>query len=266
MRQRQRFFIVFAVFFVLSLAVLIIFKSPAGNGIQGLSEMLFSPLQKVTYTTFVHVSAGSESQNMKALSDENSRLLTQVVKLKETEKENQALHDQFAAAVVPPKQLLPGTIIGSRVPVAGTETPTEIIINVGKRQGVMPGMAVLSKDMLVGLVTSTSENRAVVRIPVSSDSNIPAKTSKTNAIGIAKGQGEAMLFDNVLLSDSLQRNDLIVTKGDIDAAGRGFPPDLIIGKIAAVHKKASALFQTAEIYPVLQINRLTTVFVYLTEK
>jgi len=38
-------------------------------------------------------------------------------------------------------------------------------------------------------------------------------------------------LDNVVLSDTLQKQDTVLTKGDVaDTNGIGVPPDLVIGK------------------------------------
>jgi rod shape-determining protein MreC len=263
MRTRQRFFTIFIIFFVLSLIVFFIFKTPVGNVIQGLVELVASPVQKITHISLIGIPAAEKDKQLKAIREENSKLLVQMAKQKEIEKENQALRDQFAMTTIPPKQLLPAIIIGSRSSNAGVVAPLEIVLDKGKNQGVIVGAAVIYKDILVGEVISVSDNRAVVRLPISKGSSIPAQTIGSNAVGIVKGQNEAMLFDNVVLSDSLKSKDIVVTKGSIDEKGRGYPPGLIIGKITAIHKKASALFQNAEIEPVLEINRLTTVFIHL---
>ncbi len=262
MRNRQRFFTVFIIFFVLSLLVFAIFSTPVGNVIQGLVELIASPVQKYTHISLIGIPAEEKNKQLKAIREENLKLLKQMAKQKEIEKENQALRDQFATTVISPKQLLPATIIGSRSSNAGTGEPLEIVLDKGTNQGVIVGAAVIYEDILVGEVIRISENRAVVRLPISSGSSIPAKTTDSNALGIVKGQRDSMLLDNVLLSDSLKSKDIVVTKGATDEKGRGYPPGLVIGKITAIHKKASALFQTAEIEPVLQVNRLTTVFVY----
>jgi len=91
-----------------------------------------------------------------------------------------------------------------------------------------------------------------------------AKTTATHALGIMQGTGtETIVLNNVLLSDTLQKGDIVVTKGDINSDGLGFPPDLIIGKIISINKKASALFQSAEVERLVDVTRLEMVFVMM---
>ncbi|HZJ18567.1 MAG TPA: rod shape-determining protein MreC, partial [Patescibacteria group bacterium] len=68
-------------------------------------------------------------------------------------------------------------------------------------------------------------------------------------------------LDNVLLSENLKKGDIILTKGDIDQEENGYPPDLIIGKIISVDKSPSALFQKADVVSLVDLSKLTTVFI-----
>lgn len=76
-----------------------------------------------------------------------------------------------------------------------------------------------------------------------------------------KGQDGGILLDHVVLSEKIAKNDRILTKGDIDEGGSGFPPDLIVGRITSVNKRASDLFQTAEVKSLVDFERLSTVFI-----
>ncbi len=260
--RRKRYVTAYALFLVLALGVYLFFRSSGGMFFQGLLEELLIPVQNVFYVTFVGFSGvgGKEFQELKK---QNSQLLAAAAHQKELVNENRALRDQFSATELPPKQLLPAAVISSQSVTAGITIPTEIIIDKGAKDGVMPGLVVVYKDVLVGQVIRVSDHRATVKLVNSTESSIPAKTSKTNALGIVKGQDDAMLLEAVLLSDTLESGDTLITKGDVDEQGKGYPPGLLIGKITAVHKKASSLFQAAEVVPLLDANRLIMVFVYL---
>ena len=85
---------------------------------------------------------------------------------------------------------------------------------------------------------------------------------ETNASGVIKGEGgDGMILDEVLLSDSLKKDDLVLTKGNQDLSGVGFPPGLAVGKIASISKNASDLFQKAEVKSSLDFTKLDKVFI-----
>jgi rod shape-determining protein MreC len=200
-----------------------------------------------------------ESSVVKKLQKENKELLTLLVEHKKMQVENQSLREQFEKTVVPIQQLLPVEIIGSR------NAKTELIINAGTQDKVKVGNAVVVKDIVVGKVVRASPHRAVVATAAHKASTISVKTVKGNSLGLVKGAEDSLLLSNVLLSDQLTINDFVVTKGDIQEDGTGYPPNVLVGKIVSIQKKPSALFQTAEVRQIINIDRLTTVFVILSD-
>ena len=82
------------------------------------------------------------------------------------------------------------------------------------------------------------------------------------AQGLIKGQGNGQIvLDNVLLSEKIENGDLVVTGGTKDIEGIGLPPDLVIGKIYALQKNPSALFQKAEVKSFIDSVQLSTLFI-----
>jgi len=251
MQRKASFFPIFLVFIIL--AILIFFFSQKGlfAGLTGFFEQATVPLQKMTFGVF-HTQGNQTSEEK--LRAENSNLLTQLAKQKGLEKENRALHDQFEATNPDPKKLLPATIIGMH--------DDEITIDKGTSDGVKAGNVIVYKDNLIGRIVTVSGHLSVVHLLTNKSTSFTAETAKTSALGVIKGQGaEGILFDTVVLSDKLEKEDLVVTKGDIDASGLGFPPGIIVGKIISVNKKASSLFQTAEVQSLVDFSQLTVVFV-----
>ncbi len=50
-----------------------------------------------------------------------------------------------------------------------------------------------------------------------------AKVQNSSAQGVVKGIESGIILDNVVLSDKLGKGDLVVTKGDVEESGKGFP-------------------------------------------
>lgn len=178
------------------------------------------------------------------------------------QREMQALRDQFETTTIPSVRLLPARIIGFEGFLPGVSRPTRIVLDRGKADGVKTGQAVVVTGNLVGRVGKTTQSRSQVTLLTKSGWSFTGKTSKTNAQGLLVIEGGDMLFKNVVLSDELSKKDLVVTKGDESIDGTGFPPDIVIGEIVSVDKKASALFQTARVRSFVDVVGLSTVFVY----
>jgi rod shape-determining protein MreC len=245
----------FVLFFILSLASILLFRSSLGGGIKGLVEQILSPLQRVAYAATVALEPEQDSFEIKKLKEEILQLRKKIVDQQNIARDNQAFHDQFANSPVSPKRLLPVAIIGMQL--------TTFIIDKGDQDGVHEGTAIIYKDVLLGKVIHSSAHVAVVATINNKLFSLTGRTSETNALGIVKGQDGGILFDKVVLSDKLSPNTTVETKGDINEKGVGVPPGLMIGKIVSVHKSASSLFQAAEIVPLITLNKLTIAFAML---
>lgn len=211
--------------------------------------------------TIQKIVTGSEKRTdqtaLEKLQTQNQTLQTQLAKQSLILQENQALHDQFAKSPETSRSLLPATVISHR-------EYSRILIDKGALDGVKKGQAVVINDNLIGQIVSTTPHISHIQLSVDKNFSIASQTIKTNAIGITRGEAEdGILLQNVLLSDTLEKGDYVVTKGDKDDKGDGLPPNLIIGKIMSLDKKASALYQTAKVESVIDLSRLRTVFVLL---
>ncbi len=248
MQKRKSFFPTFLIFFILSIFIFLLSRLGFLNGLTGFLERATVPLQRVIFGA-THSDKWGESAKLK---DENSKLASQIVKQSELKRENQALRDQFQTSNPAPRILLPAKIIGNN--------DGSLTIDKGRADTLKKGDVVVIKDNLIGKVEKISEHLATVSL-LTSNIIFTAKTAKTGSVGILKGQSNGMILDNVLLNDHLEKDDLVITKGDEDLYGSGFPPDLVVGKIVSVNKKASNLFQSAEVRSLIDFSKLETVFI-----
>lgn len=241
----------FFLFFVLALAIFFTSQTPFGKGITGLLEQMLLPVQHAVFRSGAQAQKNTPEGKLK---EENTKLLTQLAELEELKKENNALRDQFKTEQPSPKKLLPAQIIGEKDDV--------IILDKGSSDGVNMGNVLVFKNNLIGRVITVSTHRSIAELLTKNGTSFTVKTSKTSALGIGKGKGGgSVVIENVVLSDTLEKDDIVVTKGDIDEKGNGYPPDLVAGKIVSVNKKASALFQRAEVEPLVDFKKMEMVFV-----
>lgn len=254
MKSRRSLLPIFFLFFFLAIGIFATSSTPAGKSLAGFFEQLVLPLQKTLFTSFGY---GSQTSTPEAkLREENAKLKTLLAEQEEIKKENNALRDQFRTTTPSPKQLIPAQIIGGR--------NDDIILDKGSAQGVKEGSVLIVKDNLIGRVVKVTAQRSVGELLTKNGTTFTSKTAKTSALGIVQGKGDGkIVLLNVVLADELEKGDLVMTKGDIDQSGKGFPPNLVVGKIVAVNKKASALFQSAEIEPLVEFGKMETVFVLL---
>ncbi len=255
MHGRRKTFPVFIGFFLLSLVIFVFSQKGFVNGVTGVLQIIGLPIQRSSFLFFHSSSGGDENIDLRVV---------QAVKVAGLEKDNRALRDQFAVTNPSSKILLPSFIVGMSVFLPGVSTVDEIIIDKGSDDKVKVGSSIVFKDNLIGVVVKISPHLSVVDLLNHKGVSFTAKTVETSALGIMQGTGtETIIFNNVLLSDTLQKGDVVVTKGNINADGLGFPPNLVVGKIISVNKKASSLFQSAEVERLVDVAKLEMVFVMI---
>jgi len=204
------------------------------------------------------------NSELNKLKQQNQNLTEQLVQLKILADDNKALRDQFQNQSISSKNLLPARIVGEPNVIPNVTFPDYFIIDKGNKDGIKNGMAVIVKDNLVGIISETSSNFSKLILLTAVVVNFPVKDYVTNAKGILRGQENGELsLDNVLLSDSLNKEDNIITLGSQDLQGIGIPPDLIVGKIVNIDKNPSSLFQKAKVAPLISLENLSMVFVVM---
>jgi len=129
-------------------------------------------------------------------------------------------------------------------------------VDKGSVDDVKRGELVVVKDILIGEVVSVGEVSSRVRLLSDAKTKIPA-VSEDGVKGILKGEfGNSISFDKVVQGEKLARGQIIFSSGEA-----GIPKGLVLGKINKVENQPAALFQKADIQPLLPLDKLETVFI-----
>lgn len=166
--------------------------------------------------------------------------------------------DRLTALLEFKAQALP-TMIAAQV--IGRDTGNwyrTVILNKGQSEGIQPDMGVITPAGVVGRVVKTTAATSVVLLLTDPNNAIAGLIQRTRDEGIVEGtlQGLAHLKYIPLLSD-VQTGDRVVTSGLVG----GFPRGLAIGTITSIGKEEGALFQSAELTPNVDPNRVEEVLV-----
>lgn len=251
MHKRKKILPFLIIFLAASILLFFISQKNTLDGFIGILQTLLRPIQRTTYS-IIHVDDNSELTKIK---NENRELRNQLVNIKSMQQDNQALRDQFAVTNQYPKKLIPAYIINIPSFLPGISYVDNIIIDKGSMDKIKSGQYVIFKDNLIGEVIKTSPQFSIVNLINHKDISFTAKTNETSAVGIISGTGEHnSILKNVLLSDTLKKGDTVITKNT---------PVFVVGKIISINKKASSLFQSAEIESLIDITKLKMVFVVL---
>ena len=257
MHRNSSTIIVFVVLFLL--AALIFILQGSLSGVSGFVSNFTRPLQSNLFI-FFNRPPTAESKKVQQI----IYTIAKQAQMNQLKNDNAALRDQFATANLDSTKLLPAKIIGLPGLMPGVSLPEQLILDQGTNQGVQNGMAVVIKNILLGEVTRVEATTCLVTLISQPNFLFTAHTQNTNTLGIVKGEGlDKVALVNVELSDTLKIGDIVITKGEENLSGKGLPPGLVIGKITAINKPPSALYQTAAIGNPVDITKLSQVFIML---
>lgn len=142
----------------------------------------------------------------------------------------------------------------------------ELIINLGKDNGMEVGMVVLdNQGCLVGKITFLASNWS--RIETLANSNIAVSAvvgGKPDNNGILKGLRESnnsimASFNSLPLTSDIKKGDVVVTRG-LDP---GFPKDIRIGTVTEVQEDKGKLAKNAIVKPFAEFNKLQEVTIVM---
>ncbi|MFM7736026.1 MAG: rod shape-determining protein MreC [Alphaproteobacteria bacterium] len=153
----------------------------------------------------------------------------------------------------------PGQGVAARVTSAETKGLFHsATLGKGSRDGIAPGMAVISTYGVVGQVFQASPSAARVLLLEDPSSGIDAIDVRTRARGIVEGgPGDGCKLKYVKRGDEIHVGDELVTSG-LDGT---FPKGVPLGTITAIVPGERGLFQSAEVKPAVDSSKVEEVLV-----
>ena len=142
-----------------------------------------------------------------------------------------------------------------------------IILDVGSVDGVKIGDVVIGAGAsLAGRVVHVSEQSCQVRLLTDPEFSVTSEVAATGAIGQVRGRAaNPLAFDDV----DAQRQVLVgaeVTTSGIELSPTlrsAFPRGLSVGRVVAVNTVTSAVLQSADVEPTLDLDSVRTLLVIL---
>ena len=188
------------------------------------------------------------------LKNANLALAGEVARLKEADRENEALRRQLGIGEAIRRRLVMAEVVGYN-PTLGQY----FLIDKGKEDGLSTGLAVVSADnFLVGRLAEVEEKFSKALLIFDSNSAINSITQDSRISGVVKGShGLGAAVEMIPIDAQVNVGETVLTSGLND----GVPKDLVIGKITDVARKANDIFQRASIVPAVEIKNLEQVFI-----
>jgi rod shape-determining protein MreC len=199
--------------------------------------------------------------SLQHVADENRRLRQEMEWLRG---ENSQLREAAAATqrltslLQFKEQALPSMVAAQVIGRDSSNRYKSVILNKGESDGIQKDMGVITPAGVVGRVVKTTGATSVALLLTDPNNAIAGLIQRTRDEGIVEGipQGRAKLKYIPMLS-AVKEGDRVVTSGLVG----GFPRGLAIGTITSIDREEGALFQTAELVPEVDVNRVEEVLV-----
>jgi rod shape-determining protein MreC len=133
----------------------------------------------------------------------------------------------------------------------------KLVLNKGEQEGVQEGDIVVVEELMVGIITETSQFSATMTLLGTESTQIPVKTVDSEIGILTNNESGELIVSQILQSQEVQQGDRVYTAG-LD--GR-VPPEIYIGRIDSISEDDRASTKTALIDRPLNPQTLNRVFI-----
>ncbi|MEM1125397.1 MAG: rod shape-determining protein MreC [Bacteroidota bacterium] len=190
---------------------------------------------------------------------DNIELASEVARAREAQLENERLRQLLGFTAVVPDSLLPARVVSRDQANQGRL----LTLNVGREDGVEPGMAVLTDQGIVGRVVLVSARYARVMPYLNTDFRVPARIQPLQAQGIVRWEGQdptRLLMEHVVKTEPVQAGQRVVTSGTSLVFPAGYP----VGEVDSVIVRPGRNELVIHLTPASPLLRVDHVFVVLS--
>lgn len=199
-------------------------------------------------------SIGKLSYDNEKLTEKNNLLEAEVIELKEYKHENEILKQELDfVANKKEKELIGAKIISREI----SPYLQNILIDKGKKDGVMEKQILLSQGYLVGVVSQVFDDYSQAELITSSQTIIPVILQETRATGLLRSKLEGMYIENITIDQEIKKDEAVLTSN----LSENISQDIPIGKVNEITRHESEIFQTIKVKSPIEFSKLEFVFV-----
>jgi rod shape-determining protein MreC len=262
-RGRPRTWLVLTLALV-AVALLILHEGGQLQPIENLAQTILGPIERAVSGVFNGIGnmfgAVRDLQELRTrnadLEKQNQDLLTDIASLRGLQQENTILRQLLNFTQENPTYQYQTAAVIGRDPSPYLKF---ITINAGSRQGLRPGMPVVTAgSTLIGRVDQVGLQSSKVQLLNDTSSAVNIRLQTSGVTGLAAGQSDgSLLMQFIPLDAEIAENDIALTSG----LGGNLPRGLVVGQVTSVEKRDVDLFQTARLRPAADYDRLDVLLV-----
>ncbi len=176
--------------------------------------------------------------------------------------ENKKLKEYFNWQEENDYELLITRVVSREVNFGLKTQEQNLIIDKGRSDGLMPGLAVISENgAIVGKIIDVKENHAQLCLITSRNCRLAATIlNNDRSLGLTDGElGLTVSLNMIPQNEEIEIGDIVISSG----LGEFVPHGLVIGRVSKLEKKSNEIWQGAIIEPLVLFNNLNILAVVL---
>jgi rod shape-determining protein MreC len=251
---------------LLTIALLLLHESGVIQPLEDAAQVIIDPVQRALSGLAdglgEAIDAFRDLRELRARNEElqrlNDALVTENVRLNEIEAENVTLRALLNFTQENPSYSTQAAAVIGRDPSPYRQF---ITINAGRREGLQPGMPVVTAgSALVGRVAEVGLRSSKVQLLVDSTSAVNVRIQNARVTGLAEGQSDGgLVMTQIPLDAEVNVGDIVLTSG----LGGNLPRSLVVGQVLGITRRDVDLFQSAQLRPAAEFNQLELVLVII---
>ncbi|MDU7242727.1 rod shape-determining protein MreC [Clostridium sp.] len=242
-----------------------IVSSGVGSAVNPLQKVVYSINDKIKGTLDFFLNFSKIKEENKELTEENIDLENKLLEYDKLKEENDRLREVLNFKNSKNNyDYLGCEIIGY----SGESFSSGYVIDKGENDGLKKDMIVISNKGLVGQVTSTGSNWAIVQSLINENIAVSVMVNSTReTTGILKGyvthsNQNLTKVTNLPIDSAIKEGDVIVTSG----LGQIYPKEVRIGEVVSVETDEVKVMKTAIVKPFVDFNKLEELFVVIPKE
>lgn len=263
LNRRFRNYIVLAIIIILCLIIITVSfrESDLINNIKVKTVDFFKPIQEKFYSftrPFIRfINSIRDYINLRQkyldLQEENALLRQKYSEDINLKVENDSLRKLLDVKLKEDYKTVTARVIGYYE----SKWQSEIVLNVGKGDGVLEGMGVINQDGLIGVVILAGNDTCNVRVINDPQSNIGVRILSSRKLGIIQGTQDRKINLNYISSEeSVFKGDVIIT-----SEYGNLPGEILIGRVSEVSENPGDPYKIIEIEPFVDFKKIEYVLV-----
>jgi len=237
---------------IISLSLLTQNNNPQVQKVRAVAFGSFATVTSVFYDVFNITQLKNENLTLRQV---NAEMMIQLSMLREQGILNRELKGMLGIEDTTSLPLMPTTIVSKSLSI----TQNTITINAGNKEGIKPGMPVLSFRGLVGIIQTCSENFSIARTIKNVDLKLTVKNENKRLNGIMKWDGEKLVIVDVPRTFDFDVGDRIVTS-EISSI---IPIPIPVGIVSNIEEDKTGLLNLIHIKPFEEVLSVENVFILM---